>query len=214
MFFQLVLKGIQGDDDQHAQYQLRQGGIICRWWSLVNLISPDQVKAKLSLRNLEWHLNRYSDPDPENNDEPFCNHTPYISTTAGSVERDAMLRKNRVYSPFLTALLFATDWLSKTGYVYYGYVYTLGKKAVELEEFSEEVRDLLVYTNFLPFHAEGEIVAKVHIPSVNLKKYEKYDGAQALNDLRRGIRPTPIDRQFNSDFAEPERFLNLRGFVE
>ena len=165
-------------------------------------------------RNLLRHLNNYDEPDPQFNNEPFCEHTPFISATAGAVERDAFLQLNRIYPPFMTALQFATRNFTDDGYIYYGYVYTLGKKSVELEEFAEEVRELNIYTSFLPYQLEGEIAAKIVIPPVNLEKYEKYRGPEALIELAHGQKPTPMDVQFNSDFAEPDRFTNLRGMLE
>ncbi|MGH3051666.1 MAG: hypothetical protein ACRDM8_01740 [Gaiellaceae bacterium] len=43
-----------------------------------------------------------------------------------------------------------------------------GKRTLAFVNFAEEVRDLLVYTSFLPFHPEGEIVVKIHIPPIQL----------------------------------------------
>jgi hypothetical protein len=42
-----------------------------------------------------------------------------------------------------------------------------GQRTLAFVNFAE-VRDLLVYTSFLPFHPEGEIVAKIHIPAIQL----------------------------------------------
>ena len=125
----------------------------------------------------------------------------------------AMLRRNRVFSPFRTALTFATEGFTRVGYVFYGYVFTLGKKAVELEEFAEEVRDLYVYSQYLPFYREGEIVAKVQIAAVNLQKYEKFDPQACLTDLAAGRKPRPVDVVDNPDYAPPQRFANIRGMV-
>jgi len=44
-------------------------------------------------------------------------------------------------------------------------VFTLGRQSIDLCEFAEEVRELNIYKNFLPFHAEGEIAAKIEIRS-------------------------------------------------
>lgn len=213
MFFQMILKGIAHDDDTWAQHTLSERGILCRWWNRVGRIAPEEVTARLTERNLMWHLSRYTHLDPTFNNEPFCDHTPFISTTAGAVERIAMLRRNRVFSPFMTALTFATDGFTRVGYIFHGYVFTLGKKAVPLEAFSEEVRDLYVYSQYLPFYREGEIVAKVQIPAVNLRKYEKFDPAACRADLAAGRKPRPIDVVANPHYLPPRRFANLRGIV-
>jgi hypothetical protein len=214
MFFQRILKGISGCSDSYAMRALRESGIICRWWQNQQTISSREIKERLTEQNLYRHLSHYADPDPLFGNEPFCDHTPFISTTAGSVERDAMLQVNRIYPPFMTALQFATRDFTEVGYVFYGYVCTLGKKSVELEQFAEEVRELHIFTSFLRYQLEGEIAAKVIIPAVNLEKYEKYDGAQALAELTLGHDPVPIDVQTNADFAAPERFTNIRGVLD
>jgi hypothetical protein len=213
MYFQKILKGIVADNDPAALHYLREGGIHCRWWTRVGSITAEEIRTKLNERNLYWHLNRYDDPDPTQGNEPFCDHTPFISTTAGAVERDVIAQANWVYPPFMTALTFATNNFSAVGYVYYGYVITLGKKAIELQHFAEEVRELHIYTGFLPFHDEGEITAKIYIPSVCLERYEKFDPTQAFNDLSNGMFPTPVDVQWNPNYAAPEQFSNVRGVV-
>lgn len=213
MFFQMILKGIAKDDDEWARRTLFEHGISCRWWNRVGLISPEQIKERLTERNLMWHLSRYNHLDPTFNNEPFCDHTPFISTTAGAVERIAMLRRNRVFSPFMTSLAFATADFTRVGYVFHGYVFTLGKKTVELREFAEEVRDVYVYSQYLPFYREGEIVAKVNIAAVNLEKYEKFDPMACRTDLAAGRKPQPIDVVVNPDYAPPQRFANIRGTV-
>ena len=42
---------------------------------------------------------------------------------------------------------------------------------------SEEVRELHIYTDYLQYHPEGEITAKIRIPSRCVERYEKYDPA-------------------------------------
>jgi hypothetical protein len=84
---------------------------------------------------------------------------------------------------------------------------------VELQEFAEEVRDLYVYSQYLPFYREGEIVAKVQIAAVNLEKYEKFDPAECRADLAAGRKPRPIDVVDNPDYEPPQRFMNIRGMV-
>ncbi len=186
MFFQMILKGIPGSDDAEATITLREQGIHCRWWDRVGMITPPQMKERLNERDLDWHLNRYDQPDPTRGGDLFCDHTAFISTTAGVVERDVWQQRNWILPAFMTALRFATRNFTCSGYIYYGYVYTLGKKSVELQEFSEEVRELNVFHAFMPYHDEGEIVAKIFIPAVNLEKCEKYDGSKARVDLGRG----------------------------
>jgi hypothetical protein len=212
VYFQRVLKGIHGVDDDHAKDMLCARGIACNWWRRVGVISPPEIQDKLTERNLDWHLNRYDQFDPSCG-LPFCDDTPFVSTTAGAVERDALLARNIIHPPLLTALRFATDNFTQDGYVFHGYVYTLGKKSLDLEEFAEEVRELHIYTAHLPYQPEGEIVAKIHIPAVRLEKLEKYCAQDVFTQLAGGLAPTPVWTHRNPLFRPPERYSNVRGYV-
>jgi len=212
MFFQKVLKGIAGLTRKGADESFRTG-IMCNWWHRVVEITPAEIVQKLTERNLDWHLNHYDDPDPLMNNAPFSENTPFISVTAGVVERDAFWRRNIVFDPFFTALRFATRDFATTGHVFYAYVFTLGRQSIDLCEFAEEVRELNIYKNFLPFHVEGEITAKIEIRSPQIEKWEEYDGPAALQALRGANVPQPVLTQFNAIYAPPEQYCNIRGLV-
>jgi hypothetical protein len=211
MFFQKVLKGITGLTTPQADAYFDEG-IVCNWWRTVGTISPAQRLAQLTPRNLDWHLNHYDDVDPHTG-QPFRVNTPFISVTAGSVERDVFFQRNLVFDPFLTALQFATQDFTTTGHIFYAYVFTLGKPSIELEEFSEEVRELNIYRNFLPYHHEGEITAKILIRAPQLERWEAYDGPAALTDLSLGRVPAPSSSSANTRYQPPERYCNIRGLV-
>ena len=212
MFFQKVLKGIAGLSRQEADMSFL-GGIQCNWWRRVRTIRPDQIVEKLTARNLDWHLNHYVDPDPLMNNAPFYENTPFISATAGTVEREEFAQRNIVFDPFITALRFATGDFRTTGHLFYAYVFTLGRQSVDLCQFAEEVRELNIYTTFLPFHSEGEIAAKIEIRGPQIEKWEEYDGPAALAALQGVNLPQPTFTQVNPIYAPPERYCNIRGLV-
>jgi hypothetical protein len=212
MFFQKVLKGITGLTRQNAS-EMFVAGIQCNWWRKVHRISPIQIVEKLNERNLDWHLNHYDESDPLMNHAPFHENTPFISVTAGVVERDAFLRRNIVFDPFVTALRFATRDFATTGHIFYAYVFTLGRQSIELVEFAEEVRELNIYQNFLPFHPEGEITAKVEIRGPQIERWEEYDGPATFQAFMNGDLPEPTATQVNSIYAPPEQYCNIRGLV-
>lgn len=133
-----------------------------------------------------WHQNRYADPDPKEGGLPFYRRTPFISTTAGTVERHDLWRKNRVYLPRWQALRFATDGWRRDGYLFYCYVLTIGKQAVAHEAFAEELRELNVYTGYSPYHPEGEITAKIRIPPTQIEYVEFWPIAQFRADIGQG----------------------------
>lgn len=216
MFFQKALKGIPGLSRPEVEHIVRQGGITCNWWlNLPNQMMPEsEVKNKLSDRNLDWHLNHYDEDDPTEGNKKFRLITPFISVTAGAIERDAFARRNISFPPMLTALRFATDNFRVSGWVFYCYVLTLGKKSVPLRQFAEEVRELHIYTGFLPYHPEGELAAKINIPAVQIQRAEEYDGPRTLADLRMRRVLGPIQSPIvNPDYQPPEEFSNIRELL-
>lgn len=211
MKFQHVLKGIAGITDSEADQVLRDG-IVCNWWRQVGTITPQEVSAQLTERNLLWHLSRYKEVDPDTG-RPFGELSPFISTSAGTVERDTINKTNLVRSGLLTAIKFATRWFQQEGYVFYGYLFCLGCKSIELQEFAEETRDLHVYRDYQKYHEQGEVVAKIHIPSVRLEKYEKYDGPSVRAQLKAKRLPMPVKRVPNPSYLSPEPFSNIRPAI-
>lgn len=221
MFFQKVVKGISGLDAAEATWIVRHSGISCNWWRLVGEISAPEIKQRMTEANLINHLNRYSDPLPAShplrsttNAATFGEVTPFISTSAGAIQRDEFGSRNILFPPLITALQFATDNFKGVGFVFYAYVTTLGKKAIPLRQMAEEVRELHIYRQFLPYHHEGEIVAKISIPSSQIEKAEEYDGAIALTQLSQGLIPTPLHPPIlNRDYADPSNYSNVRELL-
>jgi hypothetical protein len=215
MFFQRVLKGVPavtgktpGLTDEWASEAVAGRGIICNWWQNKpgGVISPQEIQAKLSESALYDHLVRYDDVRGE---------TPFLSTTAGTVEREAAAERNVFFPPMYTALRFATRNFSQDGYIVHAYLYTLGKKSVELEEFAEEVRDVNTYTAFYAWHPEGEIVAKIMIPARRIEKIERYELKGLLGQLNAGRLPAPAT-VFSEPavYRDPLQYANVRGFPE
>ncbi|HEY6781115.1 MAG TPA: hypothetical protein VI111_09180 [Thermoleophilaceae bacterium] len=213
MFFQRVLKGIPaetatepGFTDTRAQGAVEGRGVPCNWWLNPpdRCISPPEIQQKLTESALHDHLVNY---------DRVRTTTPFISTTAGTVERDAANARNVFFPPMYTALRFATRNFTQDGYVVHAYVYTLGKKSIELEEFAEEVRDVNTYTQYYKWHPEGEIVAKILIPARRIEKIERYDVAGLETELDREVVPQAT-RVFEdpSVYRDPLRYANIRGF--
>lgn len=196
MFIQHVLKGITGIDDADADAAMQDTGLLSNWWRRVGQISPAEITARLTEEELEWHLGRYDDFHPPSGMR-FGENSPFISTTAGSVERDAWQQRNLLFPPLITALAFATDDFTSPGHLFYAYLFVLGKKSVELQGFAEETRDLNVYSSFQFYHPEGELAAKVSIPPQQIERWERYDGSAALADLCAGRAPRPVAASAN-----------------
>lgn len=212
MFIQHVLKGIHGIQDADAELAMTETGILSNWWRRVNAISPTEKTARLTEAELERHLSRYDDFHPPSGMRYGAN-SPFISTTAGTVERDAWRQRNLLFPPLMTALRFATDDFAGAGHLFYAYLFALGKKSVELEGFAEETRDLHVYSGFQRYHPEGELAAKISIPPQQVERWEWYDGPAALAELRAGRVPRPVRTSSNPHYQRPERFHNLRPLM-
>ncbi|XHR94260.1 hypothetical protein ACFJIV_28900 [Mucilaginibacter sp. UC70_90] len=215
LVFQKVLKGIPNLDDDTAAHIVKNG-ILCNWWRSVREITPKKIQLHLTGENADLHLNHYHKPVPSGNPlaalgaKRFGDVSPFISTTAGVIERDGLNSQNIFFDPFLTAMRFATDNFKTKGYIFYAYVLTIGKIAIEMEQFSEEVRELHIYKNFLPYHTQGEIMAKIIIPSVQIEKAVYYDGP-AIKALMKSGKTLPSLRTIdNPDYQKPEKLSNIR----
>lgn len=218
MFFQKVLKGINGISNKQAEQMVLEDGILCNWWKNKRRITNPEIKAELTESNLIHHLNDYDVPLPIGHrwskyGQTYGDVSAFISTTAGSIQRDSYRRTNILFAPFLTALNFATKGFTSNGYIFYAYVITLGKQSIVFDGFAEEVRELHIYKGFLPFHHEGEITAKISIPSVNIEKAEYYDASLALDELQNGRLPNPARIILNPSYASPDNFNNIRELL-
>jgi hypothetical protein len=213
VIIQKVIKGITDLRENDAK-GLLAAGITCRWWQKVNPLPNKEIPQRLTDRNLEWHQNRYDDPDPTENNEVFGAHTPFISTTAGTVDRDEAYRRNVIYPAWQVALEFATNGWQQDGWLFYCYLFVLGRRSVRHQGFSEEIRELNVYTGFSLFQPEGEIVAKIIIPPAQIEKCEWYEIAEVSNALDNGRRPRPSRTERNPlYYVPPERIANIRDVL-
>jgi hypothetical protein len=216
VIFQRVLKGIpvaredseDGLSEADVKHILNGAGLYSNWWlNAPNArISPPQIAEKLTEDALIKHLVDYDTVEEK---------TPFISTTAGTVERDVAETRNVYFPPLYTALRFATRDFSQDGYVLYAYLFLLGRKSIELAEFAEEVRDVNTYTNYYAWHPEGEIVAKVHIPATRIEKAERYSYAGLKDQLDRSEVPVPeLTLESPGIYRDPWKYANVRGFPE
>jgi hypothetical protein len=200
MYIQWFVKGICSTDSagasvfdwNEAQCVILLGnGILSNWWRTKpdGGISPSEVADILTPANLDRHVHDYG---------AFGHETPFISLAAGSVERNAILRTNTLYSAIDTALAFATRDGTAPGYLYYGWVPVALNPAVELSGVAEAIRDLNVYHRWSQFQLEGEITAKIHIPSNQIERVELWDiqkdphACLACVDNPAFVEPTPL----------------------
>jgi len=214
MIIQRVIKGIGRISEDDAR-NILSVGIVCNWRRKVGTLPRHQVPLRLTDRNLDWHQNHYDDPDPSEGGEVFGRHTAFISTTAGTVEGDVFSLTNILNPAWREALNFATSGLRKDGYLFYCYLFIIGRQAVTLESFSKELRELNVYPGFSPYQPEGEITAKIIIPPAQIERAEFWSASDALRAVanRRLPAADPSRTLVNPLFVRPEIYNNVRDFL-
>jgi len=211
MIIQQTLKGISGIDAAAARKLLAEG-IPCNLVQRRGFISFAEIPSRLSLRNLDWHQNQYNTPDPLEGNEPFSWHTPFISTTAGTVERFISTSTNVTTPAWIEALDFATSSFTADGYIFYCYLWVVGRQTVKHQALSEELRELNVYTGFSPVQPEGEITAKVIIPPVQIERAEFWSASDAFDAVKNELLPAadPVQTIVNPLFVDPAYYNNVR----
>jgi hypothetical protein len=197
---------LDGDEQARSLIDSREG-IHCNWWRDVGRITAPGIRDKLTDENLNLHVNHFTIIDP-NTKRQFRELTPFISLTAGTVERDAAAKTNIVRRARATALWFG----SKFGESDYAYLYTCWvviapRSAVTIESVSEEVRDLNTYRRFSQFQPEGEIIAKISVPDNQIKECEKW-----IWD-RNGLMFKLAWTHENTRFTAPEMLTNVRELI-
>lgn len=218
MIFQKVVKGISGIDPADAK-DIIDKGIKSNWYRMAGTILEEEKKIHLTDKNLDLHLNRYHQNVPVGNPlysihkGKFGEVSPFISTTAGVVQRNEAERKNIVFSSYMTALRFATSNFRKSGFIFYTYVITVGKKAVKMEQFAEDIRNLNVYKEFQQYNSQGEVMAKIIIPSVQIEKAEMYVGTEVIKQMRSRVPIVPKLVLENKDYQAPEQFSNIHDMI-
>jgi hypothetical protein len=211
MIIQQVVKGIGNISRNQAEQIFYSTGIICTWWREVDPLPVDEKPQRLTERNLDWHQNKYEEPDPRENGQMYHLRTPFISTTAGTVERRRRFRTNVLNPAWLEALRFGTDFGKRDAYLFYCYVFILGRRAVGHESFAEELRELNIFTDYSPYQPEGEITAKIAIPPAQIEKVEFWTLDQIRADRQNNTVPQPSEvLPPNPSFIPPHDYNNVR----
>lgn len=199
MFVQWCIKGVAGGDEGISDAEadamtIHGGGILSNWLRMGGPADPADVRARLTPHALDRHLHDYDN---------FKHETPFISLTAGCVERDVVWQLNRLHEAQDVALRFATDWGRRPGYLFHAWVLVGLNPAVEIESVAEEVRSLNTYTRWSDYQLEGEITAKLQIPANQIERWERWEPSAGVPQFMRG--------RINLLFDPPQRLVNLRA---
>lgn len=215
MIIQSVIRGMHGITLTQARTIL-DTGIECNLCRNRGPIPYIEIPKVLNERNLEWHQDHYNHNDPAyipTPNEEFRHHTPFISTTAGTIERRK--GQNVTWRAIDMALRFATDGFKVDGYLFYCDLFVLGRSAVELQAFSEELRELNVRPRYSGYQIEGEILAKILIPPAQIERADFFDVSNVNAALSAGSMPVPDPARSitNSLYVSPSRYSNVRTVI-
>lgn len=205
MLIQWCIKGLTLPNDEAAEQIIdKRVGLLCNWWRRVGRITPQQRRQKLTPYNVDMHVNHFTAHDPVSGGE-FCKSTPFISLSAGTVERDAAMKTNTIRTARETALWFGTQFgQQRYAYLFHCWVVVAPRRSVEIEGVAEEVRDLHTYRSYSAYQLEGEIAAKIQVPSNQILKCEKWDN--------QGV-PRRVWTHPNPAFIPPETLSNIREVI-
>jgi hypothetical protein len=202
MIVQWCIKGLALPDDQTAKAILdSQQGLVCNWWRTVKTISPNETRSRLTPANLNMHVNHFTL-------KSFNWTTPFISLSAGTVERDAAAQTNLVRRARRTALWFGTQFgAASAAYLYTCWIVLAPRRAVEIEGIAEEPRDLNTYRRYSAFQTEGEVTAKILVPDNQIMSCDKWAWSQSRRHLMR------VWTERNPRFTAPEQLSNVRELI-
>lgn len=200
MYVQTCIKGVNGINSGRANAILSGGGLTCNWWRRVRTISPQEIDERLNSADLDLHVNSYGGEHPVHAGK-IKDETPFISLTAGAVSRNVFFKTNFVHPAHRTALWFASDFGRLRGdcFLFYCWVVVALSPSVEVRHLAEEVRELNTYRRYSAFQTEGEIVAKIDVPSRQIHRFERYEisgdpnGPPALAYLEARVNPRYVD---------------------
>ncbi|MFF0161739.1 hypothetical protein ACFYRY_29980 [Streptomyces sp. NPDC005263] len=182
-------------------------GITCRWWQRNNPLPGNMVASKLTAQNLNLHVNHFESIDPATG-LPFCEETPFISLSCGTVERDTVAKTNFVHTARHTALWFGTQFGKvPVAYLYVCWVVLAPRSAVAVQGVAEEIRDLNTYRRYSPYQTEGEVAAKILLPANQISQCERWEWDREAKTIRRAW----VYR--NSGFVAPEALSNVREMI-
>jgi hypothetical protein len=177
MMVQWCVRGLSLDDNDAAKSIIdAQQGLWCQWWRNATSMPPfDQIPAKLTADNLDRHVNHFTAIDPATS-RPFNEATPFISLSAGTIERNTVLATNVARRARYWALYFGSECNTKdVAYLFLCWLVVAPRKSVAVKAVAEEVRDLHVYRSYSHFQQEGEITAKLEVPANQIKHCEKWE---------------------------------------
>jgi hypothetical protein len=206
MIVQWCCRGI-GDLTRADVEQILAGGvgIPCRYWPWGGSLNYNVATARLTEHHLDLHVNHYEEIDPDTG-QPVKLISPFISLSAGCVERRKLLHTNKIHPARRTALDFATANGTRPGWLFTCWVLVGVNRAAGIASVAEEVRELHHARSYSKYYTEGEVAAKINVPSRQILCAELYDPVGRGGFSRRALCR-------NNDFVHPAAVLDERQML-
>jgi hypothetical protein len=208
MFVQMCIKGINGIALADAQAILTRRGLACAWWRTARRITLAEIDERLTYEELDLHVNSFDEKHPTRGGA-VKDESPFISLSAGSVERQAFLEQNVVHPAHEIAMDFATNFGRLQGecFLFYCWVFVGLRPSMPVRYLAEEVRELNTHTKYSRFQPEGEIAAKIDVPARQIEKFEHYEYRE---DRRGRLAITRLGIYDNPNHVWPHEVTNYR----
>jgi hypothetical protein len=206
MIVQWCCKGVANISKHEAHNILTGGaGLLCRLWQKDDPLRISEATTRLTEHHLDLHVNHYDDQEAATG-LPVRDVTPFLSLSAGCVSRDMLLKTNVLHRARRTALAFGTEQGRTSGWLFTCYVLVSVNRAVGVPAVSEEIRELHHNRRYSPYYTEGEITAKINVPSTQILCAERWEPQPPRGTVRTGI-------YVNRGFSHPSALLDERRML-
>lgn len=205
MIVQWCCRGVGDLTRADVEHILSTGvGLRCRYWPWDGALSYDVATARLTERYLDLHVNHYDEVDPDTG-RLVKEISPFISLSAGCVDRRKLLRTNKIHPARRTALDFATQSGVRPGWLFTCWVLVSVNRAAGVASVAEEVRELHHARSYSEYYTEGEVAAKINVPSRQILC------AELWRPIGRRLVRQALCR--NNDFVHPAAVLDERQML-
>ncbi|WP_129336294.1 hypothetical protein [Cellulomonas endophytica] len=207
MLVQEVVRGVAGLTTGDARRIMERDGLLCAALRTGRVTTADEAEVLLGAEALDQHVHEH---------HVVREGSPYVSTSAGTYVTDDRWHTRSAFAVD-TAIDFAVLGPRADGWVFYGYVFLLGRPAGHHAEFAEEVRDVHQHPAWSPFRAEGEVAVPVRLPPRRLLRAELYRYAEVAAALAAGRWPAVpsavIDNEAEGRCGSPGELAAARTAV-
>jgi hypothetical protein len=147
MIVQWCIKGMHfaGGEADALTILNSSNGLLSAWVRNKKRIRYAAIPPKLTRDNLNRHVNHFDAIDPATG-VPYRINSPFVSLSAGTIERDTAAQTNLVHRARWRALQFGLDFGRQTeAFLFTCWVVLAPRPAPDIEGVAEEIRDLDAY---------------------------------------------------------------------